>query len=223
MLYKNSPIFRRLIANIFDWLVLLSISYSFFALSSLANSNLNVNYYLPTALFFVWINFYFLLLPVITRGKTLGYIIFNLKIISTNEKKFTFLSLIKRNLVLTFLLDAALIIALSGVKPIYLLQVSENVKKVDQNKSQQLLLWLAIAFIDAVLLINFFGFFYGLFDKKNLTFTDIISNSRVVVNKPITEEKKIDLVFLPYYSHRRKYQYYQVNTDNLENYDFKEN
>lgn len=108
-MYQNANFSRRFFASIFDFLLVLLICFLCFYLTSIRFLTLNKNFndfviYLPFILCLVFIWQYYFIVPIITEGYTLFFIIFKIKIINQETKKFSALALTLRNIFWSILL-----------------------------------------------------------------------------------------------------------------------
>ncbi|QCZ36614.1 RDD family protein [Mycoplasma nasistruthionis] len=204
-MYQNATFFRRFIANIIDLLIVLSTVIVILIISRFSNSNQTIKYYLSLSLIIFWLNFYFLIVPVLIKAKTIGLLIMKLKIIN-NNKQFSFLTLLKRNSLLGFYLSLLIVLTMIFIRPNDISSTQNGIKITVQFQFFQTL-------ISTLLSIWFFiqtaGLMMLLFAKKKLTLLDYAFNSRVVIDKYIEPNDQKHIILIPYYYHERKFYYFK--------------
>ncbi|QDF64911.1 RDD family protein [Mycoplasma nasistruthionis] len=204
-MYQNATFFRRFIANIIDLLIVLSTVIVILIISRFSNSNQTIKYYLSLSLIIFWLNFYFLIVPVLIKAKTIGLLIMKLKIIN-NNKQFSFLTLLKRNSLLGFYLSLLIVLTMIFIRPNDISSTQNGIKITVQFQFFQTL-------ISTLLSIWFFiqtaGLMMLLFSKKKLTLLDYAFNSRVVIDKYIEPNDQKHIILIPYYYHERKFYYFK--------------
>ncbi|WP_426461564.1 RDD family protein [Mycoplasma hafezii] len=229
MLYKNASMLRRLVANVIDWVLIIGFSAVFVKLLQNKGEIFNpINYYLPIVLILVWLNFYFICTPIITKGATLGYLILRIKMIDNKTKTFKVSTILKRNILIIFAMDIVFIVLLASIWPSDIeweKKTQEGVTSLIKDTTfNKFIIQFIIMSFNIILFVNFFGFCFGMLNKKRLTLIDFFSKSRVVDAKfkqPLDNKTNVEL--LPFYNNQRKYKYFVSNQiEQLENYDFKE-
>ncbi|AKB11270.1 RDD family protein [Mycoplasmopsis synoviae] len=211
-MYQNANFSRRFFASIFDFLLVLLICFLCFYLTSIRFLALNKNFndfviYLPFILCLVFIWQYYFIVPIITEGYTLFFIIFKIKIINQETKKFSALALTLRNIFGVFYWSILIVLFLIFLKPSDLLIQNKKLFFVD-NENTKLIQSLFKYLSGLWGMLTSFNFLFILFSKKKLSLFDLMSKSRVVINKkiiPITEEK---IIFKPKVYIYRKYIYF---------------
>lgn len=215
-MYENAPFWKRFLSNFLDFVIVFSFSalIVFFATSS-DKENFTPNFYnikLPILLIILLISAYYLLTPIITKGKTLMMLVFRIKIIDNSNKKFKVLSFLKRNIVGCYIWILIFLISVIFFSPLQLSEMG-NIKENDNTLSilnvfknvigYFISIWFVIMAVNYIIIIK---------NSKRNGVSEIISGTRVVNWKIVQESKKIqDIPIYPFYKKYRNIVYYQVD------------
>ncbi|QIW62576.1 RDD family protein [Mycoplasmopsis gallinacea] len=215
-MYENAPFWKRFLSNFLDFVIVFSFSalIVFFATSS-DKENFTPNFYnikLPILLIILLISAYYLLTPIITKGKTLMMLVFRIKIIDNSNKKFKVLSFLKRNIVGCYIWILIFLISVIFFSPLQLSEMG-NIKENDNTLSilnvfknvigYFISIWFVIMAVNYIIIIK---------NSKRNGVSEVISGTRVVNWKIVQESKKIqDIPIYPFYKKYRNIVYYQVD------------
>lgn len=215
-MYENAPFWKRFLSNFLDFVIVFSFSalIVFFATSS-DKENFTPNFYnikLPILLIILLISAYYLLTPIITKGKTLMMLVFRIKIIDNSNKKFKVLSFLKRNIVGCYIWILIFLISVIFFSPLQLSEMG-NIKENDNTLSilnvfknvigYFISIWFVIIAVNYIIIIK---------NSKRNGVSEVISGTRVVNWKIVQESKKIqDIPIYPFYKKYRNIVYYQVD------------
>ncbi|VEU58365.1 RDD family protein [Mycoplasmopsis gallinacea] len=215
-MYENAPFWKRFLSNFLDFVIVFSFSalIVFFATSS-DKESFTPNFYnikLPILLIILLISAYYLLTPIITKGKTLMMLVFRIKIIDNSNKKFKVLSFLKRNIVGCYVWILIFLISVIFFSPLQLSEMG-NIKESDNTLSilnvfknvigYFISIWFVIMAVNYIIIIK---------NSKRNGVSEVISGTRVVNWKIVQESKKIqDIPIYPFYKKYRNIVYYQVD------------
>ncbi|QKT05326.1 RDD family protein [Mycoplasma sp. OR1901] len=211
--YQNAFFYKRFFSEIIDFSLSLLIS----ILIIWAIGIFSYKEKIPTNIL-IWtifvgifnISLFFLVLPLIWRGKTLGKFLLKIKIISSKNNKFNYFSILRRSLFAV--LPLFIIWTLVFLVAYYNSHKIENANNVTQeiiNKFFQI-------FNYAISIFKFIDYLFVVVYKKKLSIIDIFSKTRVVDKDEIIIDD-IELVkLMPFYSKKRKIVYIE-NNNNLSN------
>ncbi|MEA4134247.1 RDD family protein [Mycoplasma sp. 2704] len=202
-MYKNASFFKRFFSNVFDNFLFISFSTVIF-LIMLDHANQTLTHRIVSVvLVCVWMNVYFLILPLLLKGQTLGMKLFKLKLIDTNSKQFSYKLIFKRNIIGIFMLQ---VIFLLTIIPMCL-QKEMTIKEFEKTNEFKSSSAFISALMTAWLAIHTIGYTMLIFYKKKLTLLDLMFNTRIVEDKQIQQVLEEEIVLLPFYNKGRKYRY----------------
>ncbi|QGZ97681.1 hypothetical protein GE118_02585 [Mycoplasma sp. NEAQ87857] len=225
-MYQNSGLLRRFFANLFDFILTIFISIVFFAtvLNKTNDHNLvditksTKLFYTPFILMLFWINFYYIVMPLLFKGRTLFYWIFGIKIIYTQTKTFDWKLIVKRNYLGCLYFSIVIILFLVFIHPNHF-HFKDNKIALDNTIYTQIVIKVLSIFLYVWVVILGFGSIFMIFNRKKLTLIDKITDSRVVLKDQIILEEKQEIMLLPFYNYHRNYKYLNNINNKGEEYD----
>ncbi|WLP85854.1 RDD family protein [Mycoplasma seminis] len=202
-MYKNAGFFKRFFSNLIDFVLVVAFIFAIAAL-------VHWKYYQTLGISLIWINCYYILFPLIWKGKTIGMLILNLKVINSADKKFHYYLIFKRNVLGCFFitLNVVIILIAAGIMQ-KKLGNSLDEQTIKSTLSGQVLTGILTAFMGTWFIIQTLGYFMLIFSKRKLTLLDISFNSRIVEDKYLELIEEKDIILLPYYYTERKFRYFE--------------
>ncbi|WP_117275308.1 RDD family protein [Mycoplasmopsis edwardii] len=210
MIYKNSNFIRRFLANIIDLFLTISLILLIFYLVSRNSSKPNnISFYSGFIYSIVIINLFYLFVPFLSEGRTIGLWLCKLKIIDSESKTFKIKTLLHRNVFASFYFTLIFIAIMAFYSENSFIATQVNQKEVISLKND-LYHKVVTQFIVTFLAIGFFihtiGYLFIIFKAKKLSIVDFLTNSRIVENKPYSTQNK-EKQFTPIYFEKRKFFY----------------
>ncbi|WP_406613641.1 RDD family protein [Mycoplasma corogypsi] len=214
---------RRFLANVADFAILAGSIWLLFYIvvfknKILTDKNIAVVFYTPIILWLVWLNFYLVIYPIWTKGQTLMYQLFQIMIIDTQTKQFSYLAILKRNYLLAFYLDFILLLALVLIYPSDIIAFDAQGAAIHLTDNQNIRYLIASKFIYVFMTVLAFIVavtpFVMIFNKKKLSLIDLVSHTRVVYKNIRVLNIAEEIVFYPFKSNLKNYYYTFKNKQN---------
>ncbi|VEU70421.1 RDD family protein [Mycoplasmopsis glycophila] len=212
MLYKNSNFWKRLLSNLIDLTIILSFFFGSFLIAWNTKNETRwikneIIFITPFILNIIFISFYWIFLPWLTNGKTIGMMIFKIKIINSSKTRIKLITMIKRNYLLTFPLLFVLILFISSV---YYYHIDENSFSIKTDYFWQQFVYKSVISLNNIFLfVNTIGFLYIFLNDKRISLIDLVSDSRIVDDKVIfIQNSQKENKLLPFYNHKKEFEFY---------------
>ncbi|SJZ43335.1 RDD family protein [Mycoplasmopsis verecunda] len=212
-MYKNASFFKRFFSNLIDFVIFFAFALAIFftVKPTLITQQTSTGYYYASiSLITIWMNCYYIVFPLLWRGKTIGMFVFNLKLISSKDKTFHYSLIFKRNMFGCLFVTINFIIILSATSATDLSNLrnhTDNVKNLDYKI--QVVTAIITALMGTWFLLHTLDYVILIFSKKKLTIIDIAFNSRIVEDKLLEKISSKDVILIPYYYTERTFKYFK--------------
>ncbi|WP_027120974.1 RDD family protein [Mycoplasma leonicaptivi] len=212
-MYKNASLSKRFLANFLDLIIILFFFFICIVLPFLIkpqNKIIDSIFYSIITVIILILNFFYLIIPIFTKGKTLGMLLIKIKIIDSQTKDFRIKTLFLRNVFNSFLLSLPWVLTLIFFsKDSLFFNEKKQIWEIKQTLLNKIILQIIIMLLTIHFSIFTISYFMILFNKKKLGLNDILTDSRIVENKMINiMEVENDIKFVPELNTRRKFRYF---------------
>ncbi|MBN4083564.1 RDD family protein [Mycoplasma sp. CSL10137] len=203
--YQNSFFYKRFFSEIIDFILFLLVSIFLVWAIGIFNyaKNIPTNKLVWSTLIGIFNNsIFFIIIPLVLKGKSIGKYLLKIKIISSKNNEFDSISIIKRSTLSFSLMSLmwVLVFLVAYYNSYYVDEKKSNLTLEIINKFFQI-------FTYAISIFKFIDYLFIIVYKKKLSVIDIITKTRVV-NKDEIIVDDIELIKLvPFYSKRRNIVY----------------
>ncbi|MCU9935479.1 RDD family protein [Mycoplasmopsis cynos] len=211
-MYKNSSFIKRFVANIIDLVLSLLLIILLFYLISFSNKNnqeiSKFSFYGGFVLIIICINVFYLIIPIIIKGRTFGLLIMKLIIIDSGTKKFTIKMILLRNVFVSFYLTFVMLFIMIFLSEKSFVVVNERghiFLKIRDDIYHKIVLQVVVILLSIIFSIYTFGYLFNIFKANRLSIIDFLTSSRIVENKKYTKNSIVK--FTPIYYEKRKFRY----------------
>ncbi|MCU9936138.1 RDD family protein [Mycoplasmopsis cynos] len=172
-MYKNSSFIKRFVANIIDLVLSLLLIILLFYLISFSNKNnqeiSKFSFYGGFVLIIICINVFYLIIPIIIKGRTFGLLIMKLIIIDSGTKKFTIKMILLRNVFVSFYLTFVMLFIMIFLSEKSFVVVNERghiFLKIRDDIYHKIVLQVVVILLSIIFSIYTFKFIYLIFLKQ---------------------------------------------------------
>ncbi|QNM93749.1 RDD family protein [Mycoplasma sp. Pen4] len=236
-MYKNAPFWKRFGTNLIDLAIVIGFCILIYIAggssqpaSDKTQQGLDPKFfYTSISLSIVLINFYYLITPIFFHGRTIGMLIYKIKIIDTDTKDFKYYKLIMRNILGSIYVSVLLIIVMAVIDPsndfvyapdkdgvsklVFKFQtIKESKDFTTHDQIVQLATGVVAALFSLWLAINTIGYAMNIIYSKKLSLVDLVSSTRIVNQEPQATIDVKEIHLLPFFDTTRKWKYFKDTT-----------
>ncbi|ADE19845.1 RDD family protein [Mycoplasma crocodyli] len=214
--YKNSSFWYRLLANMIDFIIVISLIIMFYVFTLYKKDFNQVAFIAFCILSSFLLMTYYVVMPILMFSSTIGQHICKIKMITNEKDEMLNRDILKRNIFGAFYWTLILIIMGSYFSAHPLKEIIKQAEK-DRKWIDNLMIALVSTLSANWFTINFANYLFILFSKKRLALLDRFSNSRVVYKKQIYIEEIKNFILVPSKVQKRNIVFIKSNNNESEN------